>query len=483
MAKVSPKPEKQGVSIGRIASALVFLIVLIVYTVYHANFVTGRSLMLAFPGWEVTYRGCWPNPFGGAWVSDVTLMPYEGDTEESFHFENLNIDVPFFQYYASGFSRKRGSMLRAIKDIRLEFSGGQGNMGETFTGEMAVFGNASAAPFEAEGCAEDAYWTSEVIPNMGLETEPTELLMAWHLYDGRLIKEQAIHVPGAGRVDFREEQIRHDNFPLFSLIESDDSELASREWHVKDEGFNAARNQYCASKDGISKAVFVERHLATVQRLLAAAGLKPEPAIRDAYRRYAESGEPLDLVLNFEPPIGGDRYSDSNLGSWLIVSRGGFQREGRSLGLGMRAITPRDLPEDEDAVSTWALLTAEGGAELPIAGEALSPQAAPAPAPTIAVAMAPPPEPAAAPDPAAQKNADWLSTEPADSDPDSITRYAELAKEIGHRLVIHLKDKPPIQAEIIGSENGIVRVRRQMRTGVVEHDVAPASFERATRLN
>ena len=93
MAGKTGKADKSGISVWRIVSTLFFLVVLIVWCLYHANFVTGRSLQLAFPGWDVSYKSCWPNPFGGTWVSDVTLIPLEDDEEEVFHFEHLTVDA------------------------------------------------------------------------------------------------------------------------------------------------------------------------------------------------------------------------------------------------------------------------------------------------------------------------------------------------------------------------------------------------------
>src|SRR5690606_20815219 len=190
----------------------------------------------------------------------VVLMPIEGEEEDAFHFESLTIDIPMFQFYRSGLTWKFRERMKAISDIELEFSGGQGSLSWPISSELHFFGNASAAPFEAEGCLEDAIWVSEEFSEMGLQAGPTELRMAWHREDDGLIKEQSIHTPGVGRVDYREEQIMHDEFPLFSLIETDANELVSGEWHVKDEGFVVARNQFCAKKDGIDAAQFVDRH-------------------------------------------------------------------------------------------------------------------------------------------------------------------------------------------------------------------------------
>ena len=480
MATKVQKKEKSGTSVWRIAGAVGTIVLLFGYILFHANFVTGRSLLLAFPGWDVTYKGCWPNPFGGAWVSDVTLVPIEGDDEETFHFDHLSIDVPLVQFYQSGFSRKRGSLLKAIKDIRLDFSGGHGDMTIPFTSEMLVFGNTSATPFEAEGCLEDGAWYSKKLPDMGLATGPTELSMAWHREDDRLVKEQSIHTPGAGRVDYRGELLLHDDYPLFSLAETGLSELAASEWHVRDEGFNAARNQFCAEKDGITPAQFVERHMATVQRMLAAMGIAPGDAVRSLYRNYVEHGAPLDLAITYSPAIGGERYEDPNFGNWLSYMHGGFVIDGRPLGVGMQPVNVRPLPEDDNAASTYALVRAELEAQAEPAVTLATPATPMAgsveAAPTIAVVIGPKALPDAVD--TVEAGVDAERAERADT----ISDYSRLGAEVGQRFMLYTKARPPMRVEVVGSEDGVVKVRRYLRSGWLEQGVTRASFERAERL-
>ena len=477
MAGKTGKADKSGISVWRIVSTLFFLVVLIFWCVYHANFVTGRSLQLAFPGWDVSYRSCWPNPFGGTWVSDVTLIPLEDDEEEVFHFEHLTVDVPMMQYYRSGFSRKKNALLTAIKDIRLEFSGGQGVMTIPFTSEMVVFGNASAAPFEADGCAEDGAWISSELADMGLSPEGTELTMSWHRTEDRLIREHSIHTPGAGRVDYRGEELLHDNFPLFSLAESGRSELVASEWHVKDEGFGKARNAYCARKDGITPGAFVDRHLQTVQRTLAALGLEPTPAAQSAYRRYVEDGAPLDLVLNYSPAIGGERHHDLDIGRWIDYMHGGFNVDGRTVGIGMKAIPVRPLPDDDEASSTWKLLESERAASArqvqPAADEA-APVAVTrnAQTPTLAVATIP-----------LDPDEEYLLADSSEvlERPMVVEDYAKLSTEVGQRFMLYTKGKPAMRVEIVGMDEGVVQVRRYLRSGFLEQGVTRAAFVRAER--
>lgn len=479
MAGKSSKADKPGVSIWRIIGAVVGIVFLVVGWLAHANFVTGRSLLLAFPGWEVTYKSCWPKPFGGAWVSDVTLTPDEDDEEEVYHFDHLTIDVPLMQYYGAGFSRKPGALLKSIKDITLEFSGGHGVMATPFTPEMVVFGNASASPFEAEGCAEDGIWMSSELSEMGLKPEPTELTMSWHRTDDRLIREHSIHTPGVGRVDYRGEELLHDKFPLFSLVDSGLSELSTSEWHVKDEGFTKARNAFCAKKDGVTTSEFVDRHLDSVQRILAALGLEPAASTRSTYRHYVENGAPLDLVLNYSPTISGERYYDLDIGRWVDYMHGGFNVDGRAVGVGLKAITVRPLPDDEESTSTWGMVQSERAASARRAEAAsdhetpISP-ASSAKTPTLTAATRP-----------VKAGEEVLLSDPTDvvERPAVIDDYAKLSAEVGQSFMLHTKGKPAMRVEVVGTDEGVIKVRRYLRGGWLEQGITRAAFVRAERTH
>jgi hypothetical protein len=474
MAIKPNRDERPKTSIWRILGAVLGVTVLAAYMFHHANFVTGRSLLLAFPGWEVTYRSCWPNPFGGAWASDVTLMPFEGDEEDAFHFDHLTVDVPFFQFYRSGWSKRLRTRLEAISEIRLEFSGGHGQMSLPFSSELHFFGTASASPFEADGCVEDDIWISDELEDMGLTAEPTTLGMAWIREDDSLVKEQYIHAPGAGRVDYREVQVMHDDFPLFSLIETGANELTRSEWHVRDEGFVVARNRYCAGKDGIDEKAFVTRHVDTVQRLIAALGLHAEATTEQAYRRFAAEGGTLDLVLDYSPAIDAAVYEEEDFGRWLARTRGELTVDGRSQRLAMDIIPVRPFAEEDDELTTFAVLRKERNAHA--AAEAVAGEAAAETTTAVERGAASPATASGAP---ARQTTE---VEAPLERPDTITDYRQLAAEAGQRFKLYTKGKSAMRVEVVGMQDGLVKVRRHLRSGWLEYTVARAAFERAERI-
>lgn len=511
MPPIRSTEEKPTTSLRRILGAVVAVCVLGWLMFTQTNFITGRALLLAFPGWDVSYRSCWPNPFGGVWVGDVTLIPIEGDDTETYHFDSLSIDVPIVQFYRAIFSRKLMSSLNAIKEIRLDFSGGKGTMSVPFTSELVLFGNTSAAPFEAEGCERDGMWVSDEMADMGLQAEPTELSIGFIRSDGKLVMEQSIHTPGVGRVDYRGELEMHDDFSLFTLIDTGLSEPVADEWHVRDEGFVAARNQHCAKKDGVSVEEYVQRNIMTLERLLETVGVAPKDSLRSYYRSYLEHGTPLDLSITYDDEIPDAMYGNENLGEWLSVIHGGFERDGTSIGLGLTPVLVRELRDDENAESTFGLVQAEkerraarmakaaaelaaeeGGtaASSPVANKAQNPAV-----PTLTTATATAETVASAQSELSLSSEDLAAVDKffaeADAkakdaapavDGDVINDYRVFGAAAGQAFLLYTKGNAPMRVEVVGLAEGVVRVRRNLRGGWMEQDIKRADFERAKRL-
>ncbi len=520
---------------------------------YQADRLMSRALSFTFPGWIGTYKSAWPRLGGGVSVKDVTIVaPDRGD---ALHFDRVRLEVPFFQYYWSALKPWRDKDYKSISDFRLVFEGGKGDLTWPLSHEMALFGNASASPFEAEGCTKDSAWVGDELPEMGLTTSATELVMAYHFTADREIKEQSIHTPGASRVDFRRELVLHDMGPPLGRSANPQArlEVASDEWHVKDEGFVAARNAHCARKDGIDTARFLERHLATAKRLMQAAGLAPSAGMLSAYKRFASGGGTLDLVVRYDPPIGAPLYGNDDIGTWVPRMRGEFVVGEQHQALALASTPVRELPagEGDEGATVYELMQREGTATESMAQESTaSPVVAAASEGTTSASAAPPiveatpapspvHDPLAAPAgmativataaPAATARAGpsttvsapvnvpaapvTAATDAATGDgrlnlastarvTDSVASvnappplsastettqstldYAQLGAAVGQRVMVYLKNKEPLLAEVVGIEKGVVHIRRRLRSGWVEYAVDRASFDYAERRN
>jgi len=465
-----------GFSIRMVLSGVLALSILIGWTFYHANFVIGRSLMLAFPDWEVTYRGGWPRVLGGAVANDITLIPPDGAEAGTIKFSNLSISVPIFQYYVSGFSRRRGALLNSIRNLRIELSDGHGTLNDAFTSELAPFGNFTGAPFEAEGCMNDTVWLQKEVNEMGLNPRGIDVSIAFNAEGKHLVKQQTLSAPGVGRVDIRRELIKHDDFSLFSLIETGLNEVASDEWHVKDQGFVAARNHHCALTDKVGEDEIVNRHLLSVKRILAAVGLAMTPDVEEAYRTYATKGGTLDLVAKYDPPISALKDANKELDEMLPRLQGQLTVAGKSHPLALKAITPRPLPEGDTPQSTFEIVQREGGAE----SNPATASSAPAPDDIKVTVNAPPPSqlPPAPAAPAVAPVAEAFVV-PDDDAEGAITKYGDLSNYVGKYMTVHQQGRPVARVELLRVVEGGILVRRHMRGGNVDYVLDRTHFEYA----
>lgn len=466
-----------GFSIRMVLIGVLALSMLLGWTFYHANFVIGRSLMLAFPDWEVTYRSGWPRLTGGAVAKDIVLIPPDGKEQGTVRFANLGIDVPFFEYYVSGFSHSRGALLSAIRSLRLDLSDGRGTLNEPFTSELAAFGNFTGAPFEAEGCMNDTVWLQKEVGEMGLPTRGIDLGIAFDSEGKHLIKQQTLSAPGVGRVDIRRELIKPDDFSLFGLIETGLNEVASDEWHVRDQGFVAARNRHCAMTDKVSEDQFIDRHMASVKRLFAAVGLAMGPEVEEAYLNYASKGGSIDLVVKYDPPISAVKGANKELDEMLPRMQGKLTVAGKTHALALQAVTPRPLPESDTPLSTFAIVQREGGGQ--VYRTTAPPASAADEGERIDVTVTAPSmkTQAASMPPAVAEAASVVPDADAEG---AITQYGDLANYIGKTLTVHQRGRPAARVELLRvAEGGGILVRRHMTGGNVDYVLDRAQFEYA----
>jgi hypothetical protein len=387
--------RQAGLSFKRVLGAVFVIALLGFWTMRHANFVLGRAMLLAFPQDDTTYKAAWPSLTGTVTARDVMFPAPDGSGLAPFHFDEVRVEVPMWEYLRSGFSRKRGSMLNAITEVRITLRGGSGEYGLPFTAMLGVFGASSASPFEAEGCSRDTLWAGAELGGMGLNTGPTELVVYYKRDKDSLTLEETLHTPGAARVSYHGRMQMNDRYSLFSLLDGGKNAVVSDSWSVTDEGFVAARNRYCAGQDKITPEQFVERHLAAVQRQLATLGLRAGPDMAAAYRSYASKGGTLELSLDYQPPLTAELYEDENLGNWLPRLQGKFSLDGKPLAFGLESRPVKELPEPPEGefdMTTLAVLQAEGADPLQQAGGGIDPAVSasvPASIPAAATAAVP----------------------------------------------------------------------------------------------
>lgn len=471
---------KGSILLRRIVSAIVVFVILAGLATYHARSVLDRSMVVAFPNWEVAYDRVWPRPSGGVVASDVTLIPPEGEEAGMFHFDHVSLGVPFLEFYGSVFYHKRLARFNSINNLDFIFSGGHGDLFVPFTDELRLFGSLTAAPFETEGCLSDNVWAQSELQGMGLSPGKVTLGLDFHFKPNHYVYSQSLTVPGVSSVTLRREIQQEFSFDGNGAIE-----LTADEWHLKDDGFVAARNRYCAGKDGVDENQFVQRHVRSVKRLLALAGVAPTASMESAYRSYARTGGSLDLAIHYDPAISDEVYNADTLGAWLPSMRGKFTVNGTTQPLALVATAVRPWPEDADGLSTFQLVQRE---------DAEAPTARAMPTASVPAINKPAPVPAELPSTlmlasttvASQPPASALTAATPDAnaafDDGSITHYRQLAEHIGERFTVYRRGRPSVYVKILRvSKNGEVWLRRSFRNGDFDFALDRKTFQRAEK--
>lgn len=160
-------------------------------------------------------------------------------------------------------------------------------------GELRWFGRVSASPFDAAGCGIDRDFDESDLLRMGLSEGAVEARMSMRRLDAATAAvEIGFARAGSSRATLSM-RVRADDPER--ILDGDPGALIAleRRWEVVDEGFVAARNRYCASRLGISRDGYVDRHVDAVRARLAGLGVRADPAVEGVYRRFAGRGGEL----------------------------------------------------------------------------------------------------------------------------------------------------------------------------------------------
>ena len=466
-------------------------IVLIVFLVLHqANFLLGRSLLIAFGDNESTYSNAWFEWDGDIVAKNVSIHPSGEEDDLTIRFESVHLETPgWFWFVRNTFDRK---LARAKLDrIHVTLRGGATtNPYDPTLGDLGPFSLISASPFEAEGCMEDGYWLREELVEMGLQPGPTTLEFDYRIDGTQLLTTITLDTPNVSRVRYdREEQLGGRINAL--LIDQYASFAKSERWQVEDQGFVKARNQWCAKKDGTTTMQFVQRHTDSVERLLEMYGLAVDAATRDAYAGFARDGGKLIFEGDYMQPLHSDLFYDLRAtGEALPGMTSRIEHGAKRVALSWSEFDPRPLAgyETDENGATFALLQRERGASAPApaTGSVVAPAATPPIAASTTTAASKAPEKApvtntttasvAPPAPAA-------ATTASIAPPTAVElRWSDLAQYKGQRLRIWTRHNPPRTVELLEVSGQQIRVQARLGGGHAQYSIWRESFSRAVTL-
>ena len=292
-------------------------------------------------GWA-DFEGTYVDWNGDIGAKNVRIWPWDGDPEtDAIKAERFVIDTPGWGWMLkSAFSFGGSSSLLKNRAARWAAKAAEkANQGSplddipampriharfenvvfseyahTYVMADSVQGLASGSVFESEGCGQDVFWTEgEISGLMNLPTSGVDVEFDLHATGTQSIA-MVLAVTAPGRSAWKYEanwQAPHEGNLV--LVDWSEAKLKDEMWTVKDDGFVAARNSYCAKREQLSEAQFIEQHIDYLQRRLLAWGLLADPAVLAQYRGFAsDSGHTLTWTARPIDPVSLDKlYSFS----------------------------------------------------------------------------------------------------------------------------------------------------------------------------
>ncbi len=243
-------------------------------------------------------------------------------------------------------------------------------------------GSYTGALFEAEGCPDDGFWArSDLSDRLKLDPGSGDIEIKFEVAGERGLV-RTVHFGHAGlseltmvsTYDLPESAAHFLDIPVATW------RTTSTRWLINDHGFIERRNQFCADAAGVDLATMLDRHLQSVDRLLAVRGTRASPELRDAYAIYARDGGTLEFQTGLPPGRAWEDYTRFGLEGLLAGIAATVTVGDRRAAYLLTEIPARPLPDAEYG-STWTVLNAESGnpevlpASPPSAGKMLRPPA------------------------------------------------------------------------------------------------------------
>ena len=451
-----------------------FLIGFVFLLVHQANFLVGRSLLIAFGnGADSTYKGAWFDLAGNLVAKDFELKPYGPDVDVTLTFKKIRVETPGWAWIFR--TVRTGAIVADTNRLHVTLEDGTSDGGvDPSLGDLGPFGTDTASPFEAEGCMQDTAWLRSELVDMGLNPGPTVLDFDYRVDSNKLNSLITLETPGVSKVSLT----RHETLPGSInpyLLDLTQTATTDELWRVEDQGFVKARNAFCAKRDRTTEADFVLRHVESVKRLLAIEGLALDEASLATYAGFARSGGAISFGGNYLSPLPSEIYYEAReSGAALTRMHGVFERDGRKLVAQWSKITPRPLPGLE-TMSTFAAMQKESGVSAPTA----SPTAV-APAPVIRAADVT----------VAEAQSSAASVPGAELAPAPIA-LAKLGDEIAWAELSHYIDRDfeittarmgPRDVVLVAASAGEIMVEGSVQGGRVQNRIYKDGFSRAVLI-
>ena len=367
-------------------------------------------------GWA-SFDGTFVDWNGDIGASNVRIWPWEGDPEtDAVTVQRLVIDTPgwgwvlksAFSFGApSGLLKSRAARwaaraaeqaseaspledIPAMPRIHARFEGVVfSDYAHQYVWEDDVHGLSSGSVFESEGCDQDLYWTEDELgAQLDVPTRGVDLELDLNASGAESIA-MSLALTAPGRSSWRYEadwQAAHDGNLV--LVDWQEAKLRSERWTVQDDGFVAARNAYCAKREQLTEAQFIDRHIDYVQRRLLHWGLFADPSLVSAYRSFASGGGSLTYEARPADAVSLTKlasYSGSDM-LWMLNANLRLNEE-KALPLKLHFVSEVPYPDGEEIENAAQIREIVAAAQTALPAEAQAAAVAEEPAQTPSPAV------------------------------------------------------------------------------------------------
>lgn len=262
-----------------------------------------QIVMMAKPFAEISYGGIELSPGGSTGAKQIRIMP---------HFVNDVITI--------GAIRLNAPNILALLDVRRQLSQGKvpSALSLSFQDlELSLHGGILGPPpsqvqhvspfdsLDALGCGPITRFSGTEWQEMGLERFIGNLEVGYRLDTARNLLELRIdsHTRNWATLNLDLGLAMATSPRTVMDLAGFTPRLATLNFVLRDDGFNALRNNYCAVKAGKTIPDYIADHVRLVAERLRANGINLGPGLLEAYRRYLTDGGRLTIIANPPAPI------------------------------------------------------------------------------------------------------------------------------------------------------------------------------------
>jgi hypothetical protein len=466
------KPKAEKSSIWNLLGTSLFVFVLLALPVLRADDDVEWGLF-EFLGYGIVYRSPFPKPmWGGAYSKDVQV---DLDSDQPMRIGEVSVEYSVINQFLRAYTR--GKFAPDLNEVTVNLERIDNPTGFPFgklIGEIDI-GGISMSPAEAAGCGDIFRFSETQIREMGLSPVPTRATEKVSVEGNSITMVQTFESPGIATTRVTRKGVLEDVggelFNDYGL--PGDIVWKEHSWEVDDKGFVKARNAYCAAKMGVSEAQFLGYHVAAVERVLLASGMRANSDMRQLYIDYAAHGGSFSVEGKYSrDDVVEGSFADLDWGVQFSSFSGTIKRDQAQGAFAFEQTSAQAFDEADEELTTYQILQKEGYAVAPIADDAVTAGLAElAPSNEVLETSVV----TAAADPNMTSRVVLVPLE----ENEILSSFSQLGRYVGRRVRVERRMRDPLVGKVLSMTANGARMRVYKGSGYVDLEVPSSDFVRA----